>query len=127
MTHNNNCVQVNAEWIEATKVYKETWTNYCRVCGGNGGSVSHYDPSSSGISLAAGYLIEYEPCHECSEKGICPRCGLDGLTSEERGDESTGDGPCTICGWNQDPGLCDAPGCWCDEQDNLDHHGKKRT
>lgn len=41
-----------------------------------------------------------DPCQHCSELGLCPLCGQPGLTSEARGDDSTGEGPCTFCGFN---------------------------
>lgn len=48
-----------------------------------------------------------EPCDNCAAIGKCGRCGLAGLTSEERGDDTTGDGPCTFCGWNYDDGTAE--------------------
>ena len=43
---------------------------------------------------------EFEPCPDCAERGLCAWCMRPSLTSEERGDDSTGDGPCRYCGWD---------------------------
>ncbi|WP_422928596.1 hypothetical protein [Singulisphaera sp. PoT] len=91
------------------------WPNHCKACGGTGGSSSAYDPSPAGVSLSPGHFYDFEPCEACAGSGICPRCGTAGLTSEERGDDSTGDGPCSACGWNGSRDMPPAdPECWCE-------------
>jgi hypothetical protein len=82
------------EWIAR-------WPNYCQKCDGYGmTSWTEFVPYGMG---SAGMPMS-EPC-ECVGDGKCPRCGQLGLTSEDRGGEETGNGPCRFCEWNYDDGL----------------------
>lgn len=66
--------------------------NSCPTCRGTGGHVSWFDPSPSGVSLGYGLMMDFEPCADCVEKGICPLCGEESL--DEDG------GHCLKCGWD---------------------------
>lgn len=89
--------------------FEQRYPNYCRHCLGNGGEFYSFDPSSSGVSLATGFMVDFENCSECVEKGRCPLCGV-ALPDDE---------PwiCPGCGWDYDGpragiqtiGLCDEP------------------
>lgn len=101
--------------------YKAKWPNYCEECGGWGGHVSYYDPSPSGIGLSPGYMMDYDPCAECLEQDICPRCGFktpDIFVEGEYEDYYQ----CPKCGWKEgDEGIPQEPPwppeCTCWEED----------
>ncbi len=107
--HHEECIASDAKRKAAFDAWHKRWPNACDDCGGAGGSShggSWDEPPSE------------EPCSTCTEKGICARCGEPGLTSEDRGDTSTGDGPCKACGWNYDdsePARREEP-CACEEE-----------
>ena len=106
MDHTTACVEATERRQFSIDVWKKLWDNHCSLCLGRGGT----DMPGGRDSLS-----DYDPC-ACTERGICPRCGEPGLTSEERGDASTGEGPCRECGWNYDdacPEPLDGP-CPCE-------------
>lgn len=81
------------------ETWREQWPNHCKICHGAGMFVDYYDPSPSGIAMGAGSMESIELC-SCTEHGLCARCMRLGLSCEDRGDSSTGEGPCLFCGWN---------------------------
>ncbi len=93
----------NDAFNKDTKDYITKWSNYCTDCDGWGGSTSSYDPSAAGVCLSPGYFTEYDPCSECSEKDICPRCGDKTLVFLDIIDEASGLSAdhceCTSCDW----------------------------
>lgn len=114
MNHTDECVQATEAAQKAQEAWAAQWPNHCKTCKGVGGWVDTFDPSPAGVPLGAGVMHDCDPCPDCVERGICPRCGQPGLTDEERGDDSTGEGPCKQCGWNHDDALPELPECWCD-------------
>ncbi len=111
--HTTECLARDAERKGAYDAWTERWPNHCDHCRGVG---AFYDP---------GHFYQppsEDPCSSCTEVGLCARCGEPGLTDEERGDTSTGEGPCKACGWNYDdeqPRLREDP-CECEEKYFLD-------
>ncbi len=108
-THSPECVAATERAQAARVAWAARWPNHCEACGGWGGATSYYDPSPAGVSLSAGFLQDFDPCAECSDKGRCGRCG----------GPVTDDGPCPACGWNCDDGmpqLQDGP-CACVEEE----------
>lgn len=107
LQHSEACVEETQAFDRKLKEWDAKWPNACKHCGGAGAWHSYggrEEPPDGG------------PCSECTEKGLCARCGQPGLTDEDRGDKSTGDGPCKLCGWDYDdvrPEL-DGP-CACEE------------
>lgn len=109
-------------------LWQARWSEYCTHCEGEGGSVSYYDPSPAGVSLSPGYMVDWDPCPHCTEKGICPRCGADLplVTYEDFDgtlvvdDETDPNKPCLRCGWNPDkPDICPPLmecECWYEEE-----------
>lgn len=98
--HTPECLAVQkqrAAWLAK-------WPNYCRKCEGDGGFCTpsnYYEPG------------DYAPC-ECTEMGICPRCGQPDLDAESC------DGPCANCGWNYNdslPAACLGCGMFDDDGD----------
>ena len=115
--HHKTCIDAHENWEDQVSQYKHDYPNYCKSCNGWGGNYSRYDPSPSGISLGSGYMLDYEPCEDCVEKGICPRCGKVSdniITALSDGDC----GVCEHCGWSMEEthvdGIPDEPECYCD-------------
>lgn len=113
--HTEQCELVNRELSIQRSFYLFNFSKYCKACKGAGQFVETYDPSPFGVSLSSGYMVDSEPCLECTAQGICPRCGQTGLTNEDEGRGiDTGDGPCTFCGWDYHlGGVPELPECFC--------------
>ena len=79
--------------------YAGRWPRYCRTCNGEGFIWYTYDPSPAGVSLAPGSMEDCDPCPDCVEKGICPRCG-EQVWTEEAWDD-TEPVVCPLCGWDE--------------------------
>ena len=90
-----------SEPITAPDMWAQRWPDHCHACRGWGGS-TFYQSHPYGMGSASERM--FEPCDDCSMLGKCARCGELGLTNEDRGDESTGEGPCKFCGWNYEDG-----------------------
>lgn len=116
MAHTKECIERSRKITKECARWVADHPKHCKTCSGRG------DFTSPGSMVPYGSTFvhlpdDVEPCEQCSGKGICPWCGEPGLTSEDRGDESTGDGPCKACGydplkdWAPD-GECD---CICQE------------
>ncbi len=120
MEHFPDCVEAFESYEKMKKKFEEKFPLYCRSCHGWSGKVIRYDPSPPGISLAPGYMEDFELCPDCTEKGLCPRCTA--ALVEDAGEYSD---PfrCPVCGWTDNPdkesvekcsGLPEQPECWCD-------------
>ena len=109
MCHSQSCFERLAAYQDEIKTFESKYPKYCRECGGNGGYWYSYDPSASGISLASGFMTDFESCEFCVGSGVCPQCGSN-LPEDE---------PwiCPGCDWNLDqprPGLTDPSLLECD-------------
>lgn len=102
----NTCKANRARYEQLLAEHVTKWPDYCRCCDGWGQFTYSYDPSPKGVSLSSGWLEDAEPCPDCVEKGVCARCGKDGLGLES-------EGPCLYCNWDYDNGLPTEPECWC--------------
>ncbi len=95
--HTLACLKIFRQQIRAREAYFSRWPYACLHC------------EVTGIISYPGSREEppdQDPCSKCSELGLCPRCGKPGLTDENRGDATTGDGPCSFCHWDiTSPGL----------------------
>jgi hypothetical protein len=119
IVHEKDCFnsQVRANMQRVGYILR--WPKFCRNCGGYGNHYSHYDPSPSGVGLSSGYMVDADPCQQCSDRGICPRCADDGFDAE------TGD-HCEECGWTiESEGVPEPWECscwiWGDVYDPYDH------
>lgn len=110
MTHSASCQKRQQQVEVKAMLYESDWPRYCRTCKGYG----KFDFTENGAPHGEGFwaMPMSEPCEDCTDLGVCPRCGQDGLTSEDRGDKDTGSGPCKFCGWDYgDAGLPEYE-CW---------------
>lgn len=101
MNHTPECQKRQDEISKQIAAWKAAYPNHCQKCLGSGGETYY---QSVPYGMGSTQMPIYEPC-DCTTEGKCARCGELGLTSEERGDESTGDGPCKFCQWNYDDCL----------------------
>lgn len=116
-THLKDCVQAQEKWDKEKKQFEATFQDYCQTCGGRGGHSYRYDPSPRGVSLSPGYMEDWEPCPDCVENGVCPRCRTE---LKEYSDQWR----CSRCEWTDNPhtvvghelasGMPEQPECWCD-------------
>ena len=114
--HSPECTKAFEEAEKARAEYRQKWPNFCKNCSGWGGSYSTYDPSPAGVSLGSGFMYDYEPCGDCLEKGICPRCGKESKRMKKAMEEGTDDFTCEHCGWSEEEkteGMPEEPECWC--------------
>ena len=110
MPHDKECIEGSARADRLRGEYESSWPNYCRTCDSWG--VLQYEENLGPDGRYWPYTFT-DPCPDCSDKGICPRCGQDsGLEWVE--DDGT---PCPNCGWNwgNDEGDTIEPEweCWC--------------
>jgi hypothetical protein len=103
-SHADGCLELAAASRAEHDAWVARWPHSCRACRGWGIGGKHWTSEDD---------YDVDPCGDCSESGTCPRCGGPGLTSEERGDDSTGEGPCRLCGWDYDDGEPEVIGCTC--------------
>lgn len=116
MEHSQECRDRFEEYNRQVAEYFYSWPHHCKHCRGWGGFYSQYDPSPSGVSLSAGYMVDFDPCEKCCENGICPRCGRL-LDEYEEFDD-----PCPHCGFEFDGSTDGEPvdvECYCDVRDSL--------
>jgi hypothetical protein len=103
-THTEGCQKLAIEQESEHADWVAKWPKFCRKCHGWGGK-----PCRSWD----GESVDLDPCEACTEAGVCARCGEPSLTSESRGDDSTGEGPCKSCSWDYDDGEPEVAGCIC--------------
>ena len=110
--HTPQCQQAHTRYQVDKARYAARWPGYCHTCGGNGITCYTYDPSPAGVCLSSGWMIDCDPCPDCLERGICPRCG-----EEAWGDDDFDGEPvtCPHCGWQEDNPDClpPEPECYC--------------
>lgn len=119
--HTPACLKQAQERERTIQEWEARYPHYCRPCAARGQFFYSYDPSPTRVSLASGTLVDIDPCVECTEKGICPRCGTLAWVVDEDGwmDDDT-QTPCPSCGWNwgkqQDDGRPPDYECYCWEE-----------
>ena len=87
--HTPACVAARKQWKLDDREWQKQWPKFCRECEGFG-SCAGYDDA---------WL-----CEECSEKGLCARCGAA---------MPDGEWPCANCGFEGDPERPEEPECNC--------------
>lgn len=118
--HKEGCWYPQA--LEDEQIYIEAWPGHCTNCHGWGGFVESYDPSPAGVALSPGSIQEYDPCPECLENRLCPRCGssVDSYEDWDAGQPAR----CPGCGFIEEetPGrpFADNEPCSCMEPEEPD-------
>lgn len=115
MGHSNDC-DMRATIVDAArKDYACMWSKHCTACEGRG------EVGSGAIDQHSG-LADIDACGECIEKGKCPRCGADGVVTE-----NSDVVPCKACGWDEKDGRgmpyayeCDGDCCAPDSETDYD-------
>lgn len=101
MEHTADC----REMFAAAEAYRSEWVakwlDYCRKCDGVGFieySGTYWEPP------------DVDCCPDCTDKGVCPRCGKQAWSETD-----CVDFPCRHCGWNpEEPDVCpEVPECTC--------------
>lgn len=105
-THSKECQSAIDQRSSDIAAWEIAWPNHCKTCHGWGGFYSTYDPSPSGVSLGPGTMDDFDTCPDCSDRDLCPRCGVslphDFVAS------------CKACGWTTDtPGRPEPAECTC--------------
>ena len=88
MTHSPECQKQMDDQKKNLEAWLEKWPDHCDNCRGWGGK------SFPGNCEEP---PDFDPCDECTGKGLCGRCK--GLLSNDE------EGPCLVCGWNYDDGV----------------------
>lgn len=94
--HSPRCEKLRVLHERLRSAFALKWPNYCTTCNGLGGRIYFFDPSPAGVSLGAGWMEDFDPCPDCLEQGICPRCGAE---SDSFFEEAC---VCTSCGWDSE-------------------------
>jgi hypothetical protein len=99
--HRKNCAEQKAKWEIERAEFVAKHPNHCRKCNGTGGFYSQYDPSPAGVSLGAGFMVDWDSCSECSDNGLCPLCG--GIVFAVYDEKAVYvHDACQMCGYNTD-------------------------
>lgn len=125
MQHSEQCLKEQETRNQLIKEYKNKWPNYCRSCGGWGGSV-FYQSHPYGSTYANEEM--WDPCTDCIEDGKCPRCGWE--MPEDEFEETLEFGVCRKCGWREDkpdglPEPLDWCMCWEEEERRMQEEAEK--
>jgi hypothetical protein len=100
MEHTAECLHRTQLFTEAIAEYQARWPNYCRKCNGWGSKTVYDSIEAWGANCS---MPSEEPCPDCLEKDLCPRCGvLMGLDWE-----NITYAACPHCGWSEE----EADGC----------------
>jgi hypothetical protein len=114
LKHAESCTKAHENWEKDMVKFEERFPAYCRTCEGWGGKWEQFDPSPAGIMLSPGTMTDFDPCPNCVDQGVCPRCKqtLDMDMKEEYY-------ICHDCNWTdedngEDYGVPPYPECHCD-------------
>jgi hypothetical protein len=110
MRHSAQCIAAQKAQMDRISEWDRLWPDACKVCN-SCGQFRYREARPYGSTVAHEEFAD--PCEACTGRGVCARCGKPGLTCEDRGDTSTGDGPCKFCGWDYVEGGRPEPlECW---------------
>lgn len=120
--HRESCTKAFEKYNADVQKYEQKYPKYCKKCEGWGGKWTKFDPSPPGVALAPGYMWDFDPCPDCVDQGICPRCQKT-LDMDMREEFFI----CHDCGWTdedngEDYGIPPYPQCHCEFLDgsNID-------
>jgi len=107
MKHTTKCIIVTETINKEIEFFGKRHPNYCRTCGGQGSHTYWENVAGDGGS----HMQMAESCPDCTEKGICPRCGKTSLNEECDS--------CTNCAWMYKTiDVCpESHECYCWEED----------
>lgn len=98
------------------RTYLMLWPHRCDTCKGEGYEWISYDPSPAGVALPPGYLIDQDPCIDCLDIGICPRCATSHVEEPVHYAMLVEDGICFTCDWDSQFAKSEPPpyecACW---------------
>lgn len=97
LEHDDRCKRDVEKYEKAVAEFENRWPNYCRHCGAHG--ETSYSENLAPHGSGRMWMYEFhEPCN-CSEDGICPRCGAS-WPQEDIVKIIEEQLPCPHCGWN---------------------------
>lgn len=107
MHHTKACEEDYKNYQRNLAAFEARWPNYCRRCGSTGELVGDYDRDTG--------FQDIEPCPDCLEEGICPKCKSPTHVMNEEGYAW-----CFECGWIESIKDDDLPPpefeCYCYEE-----------
>lgn len=111
MEHTELCVRKTNQRNYERAAYAAQWPKRCKTCNGYGMHVFAGAWVPYGLTSAQ-LPDDREPCVDCVEQGLCPRCG--GFNPDEEAFCDPED-MCIHCGWKDDGsgGLPDQWECDC--------------
>jgi len=80
--HSDACMLETWRVLAAYIDYLAQWPHHCHACQGEGGTTYYGEDQP-----------EFVLCHECVERGLCPRCGRETINDDA-------DEPCRVCSWD---------------------------
>lgn len=108
--HKWRCAEMADDDAYKRLFYIRRFPKYCTHCDGTGMLTYEDDPSPAGVGLSPGTMTFEDPCPECVEKGICPRCGNMAWPD----DDVEWPQPCKFCNWEEGvPGVPPEERCRC--------------
>lgn len=132
MTHTFGCLREQATRELERRAYRMLWPCRCSTCYGVGGKWDAYDPSPAGIALSPGSILDWDPCLDCLDLGVCPRCAHKYDVESDGFYALIEDNECVHCKWKWDRDETHEPppyecGCWYELEfaDDFEIFGKK--
>lgn len=112
--HQPACVAYRARQETARVAYVATYPTYCRSCGGVGGSSYTENVGERNYPINETF---FDTCADCTDKGICARCGEHVAADVDYSIEH----PCSSCGFatERDGGI-PIVDCICDPFDGVE-------
>ena len=111
MQHTDKCLALQKKYADAIRAWEARYPQYCHTCYGSG-FLETRDSVPYGSTNVT--LVGEDPCPQCVEKGICPRCGKFLIFDPDNDEREI----CVFCKWdekNGDPRPPDFEGpCECE-------------
>lgn len=72
--HLESCVRTAISVRQAREEYEDQYPMHCESCEGWGGTVYVADPAFTLVPDIGENQVDIDPCRDCLEQGLCPRC-----------------------------------------------------